>query len=270
MMDLRRVRLGVEVQGRINWYEGLRINASGTKYASAMQNECTVTIDGLSRDVRDYILAETSPYMMRRRPQRIILEAGRVSTGVHRLFSGDVISSAISEPPDVRLTLTAKTGAWAAGRVVSDSGPPLEQLSSVARRAAELCEVGLSFEATEKNIACFTYSGGAIGMIDALQQAGGVRAFIDDEVLYVTDQDRPVRGRHRILTMDTGMVGIPKPTLRGVDVKYIIDGESSVGGALTIESVMNPSVNGTYTIYQLSFEVSSHDDPFFYTAVTAA
>lgn len=268
-MDLRRVRAGIEVEGQINWYEGLRITASGTKYASAMQNECSVTIDGLSRDVRDYILAETSPYKMQRRPQRLIVEAGRVSSGVHRLFSGDVITSAISEPPDVRLTLTAKTGAWAAGRVVSDSGPPMEQLSSVAQRVAAYCGVGLSFEATEKNIACFTYSGGAAGMVDALQEAGGVRAFIDDEILYVTDQAQPVRGRHRILTMNSGMVGIPRPTLRGVDVTYLIDGESSVGGALSVESAMNPSLNGTYTIYQLSFEVSSHDDPFFYTAVCA-
>lgn len=269
MMDLRRVRVGIEVRGQVNWYEGLRITASGTKYASAMQNECSVTIDGLSRDVRDYILAETSPYRLNRTPQRLIVEAGRVSSGVHRLFSGDVITSAISEPPDVRLTLTAKTGAWAAGRVVADSGPPLEPLSAVAARVAAQCGVNLSFEATEKNIACFTYAGGAAGMVDALQQAGGVRAFIDDDILYVTDQAQPVRGRHRILNMRTGMVGVPKPTLRGVDVTYLIDGESSVGGALTVESMINPSLNGTYRIYQLSFEVASHDDPFFYTAVCA-
>lgn len=269
MMDLRRVRVGIEVSDRINWYEGLRITASGTKYASAMQNECAVTIDGLSQDVRDYILAETSPFRVPRVPRRLIVEAGRISSGVHRMFSGDVITAEISEPPDVRLTLTAKTGAWAAGQVVSDSGPPMEPLSAIARRAARHCGVALSFEATEKNVASFIYSGGAAGMVDALQRVGGVRAFIDDGVLYVTDTSQPVRGRHRILTRDTGMVGIPKPTVRGVDVTYLIDGESSVGGALTVESKLNPSVNGTYKIQQLSFELSSHDDPFFYTAICA-
>lgn len=267
MMDLRRVRVGIEVRGQINWYEGLRITASGTKYASAMQNECSVTVDGLSREVRDYILTETSPFRVQQSPHRLVVEAGRVSSGVHRLFSGDIITSSLSEPPDVRLTLTAKTGAWAAGRVVADSGPPLEPLSAIAARVATHCGVGLSFEATEKNIASFTYSGGAAQMVDALQRAGGIRAFIDDDLLYVRDVNVPVRGRQRILSMNSGMVGIPRPTLRGVDVTYLIDGESAVGGALTVESLLNPAANGTYVIEQLSFEVASHSDPFFYTAV---
>ncbi len=270
MIDLRRVRVGIEVRGQINWYEGLRVTASGTKYASAMQNECAVTIDGLSRDVRDYILTRTTPYTIQREPYRLILEVGRVSTGVHRIFTGDIISSAISEPPDVRLSIKAKTGAWRSGQVIADAGPPMEALSSVAARVAAHTGTALEFEATEKNIASFTYSGGAIGMVDALQQAGGVKAFIDDEVLYVRDTAAPIRGRHRILSAQTGMVGIPRPTTRGVDVTYLIDGQSSVGGSLTVESRLNPSLNGTYIIEQLTFEVASHDDPFFYTAICAS
>lgn len=267
MMDLRRIRVGLEFKGRVNWYEGLKVSASGTKYASAMQNECTVTISGLSTEVRDHILAETNPYGAHLRPHKIIVEAGRVKTGVHRLFFGDVVTCTVSEPPDVTLTIAAKTGAWTSGKVISDSGGPLEPLSAIARRVAAHCEVGLQFEAQDKNIASFTFSGGASQMVDALQKAGNIRAFIDDDMLFVRDVAKPIRGRTRILNMNSGMVGIPRPTVRGVDVTYLIDGDSSVGGALTIESKANKSVNGTYIIEQLGFDVESHGPAFFYNAV---
>ncbi len=54
-MDLRRIRLGIEVGERLQWYEGLRISASGTKYANPLQNECNVTISGLEMHKQEII-----------------------------------------------------------------------------------------------------------------------------------------------------------------------------------------------------------------------
>ncbi|MEY0399708.1 hypothetical protein AB7W17_22745, partial [Providencia rettgeri] len=109
MIDLRRIRVGIEVNDRLQWYEGLRIRASGTKYANPLQNECTVNIDGLNADTRNRLLTETSPYTKNQSPHRLILEAGRASTGVFRIYVGDIVSAEIASPPDVTLTLKAKT-----------------------------------------------------------------------------------------------------------------------------------------------------------------
>lgn len=93
-----------------------------------------------------------------------------------------------------------------------------------------------------------------------------MKAFIDDDMLYVKDQDKALSGRLRILNQKSGMVGIPKATEKGVDVTYLIDSESSLGGMLRLESKFNPALNGDYIIEQLKFDIASHDDPFFYQA----
>ena len=66
--------------------------------------------------------------------------------------------------------------------------------------------------------------------------------------------------------MNSGLVGLPKITEKGVDVTFLIDGESALGGLLRLDSKFNKAASGDYTIDQLKFEVASHDDPFFYVA----
>ncbi len=267
-VDLRRIRIGIEVNGQINWYEdqNMRVRASGTKYANPLQNDCTVVITGLSTQTRDYILTETSPFNSNRTPKRLIVEAGRQSLGVFRLFTGDIISSEPSSPPDVNLTIKAKTQNAQSGNVVAVAGGAMQKLSAIADRVSREIDVALDFQAADKNIANFSYTGAALKMVDLLQQAGNVRAFIDDDVLIVKDYNAPILGRIKILNQESGMVGIPKPTEQGLDVTFIVEGESLLGGLLRIQSRMFKALNGDYVINQLKFDVASHEDPFFYTA----
>jgi len=46
-----------------------------------------------------------------------------------------------------------------------------------------------------------------------LAEAGGVRAFVDDTRLIVQDFDKAVRGRVKILNMNSGMVGKVLPNI---------------------------------------------------------
>lgn len=268
MIDIRRIRIGIEVKGRVNWYEdrAMNVRASGTKFANALQNDCTVIISGLSVKTRDYILTETSPYNSNRTPKRLIIEAGRQSTGVFRLFVGDITSAEPDSPPDVKLTIRANTQNAQAGNMVAINGTPQQSLSSASARVARELNLPLDFIATDKNIANFSHSGAASKLVDLLQQAGNVRAFIDDDLLIVKDTDKAHLGRIKVLNQESGMVGIPKPTESGIDVSYMVDGESLLGGMLRIDSRMIKSLNGDYIINQLKFDISSHEDAFFYTA----
>ncbi len=90
-----------------------------------------------------------------------------------------------------------------------------------------------------------------------------MKAFIDDDVLYVKDRDKALSGKLRILSQKTGMIGIPKATEKGLEVSYLIDGESCLGGMLRLNSKFNPSLNGDYIIEQLKFDIASHEDAFF-------
>lgn len=264
--DLRRIRFGIEISGRINWYEGLRVRAGGTKFANAQQNECTLTVSGLSISTRDHLLTETSPFNSNRTPKRLILEVGRVSTALFRIFIGDIVSAEPSAPPDVDVIIKAKTQSAQAGNVVAIASGPISKLSAISQRVADEIGLGLDFQALDKNISNFSYTGAALKMVNLLQDSGGVRAFIDDETLIVKNYGSALSGRIRILGADTGMVGIPKATEKGLDVTFLIDSESLLGGMLRLDSKMNKSLNGDYVIDQLKFDVASHEDPFFYSA----
>lgn len=266
MLDLRRIRLGVEVDGQVKFYEGLRIKANGTKYANPLQNDCTAVISGLNQQTRDYLLTETSPFNSNRTPKRLVLEVGRVSTGLMQLFVGDIVSAEPGSPPDLDLTIKAMTQNAQAGNVVARSSGPLAKLSELARAVASDLDLSLVFEAQDKNIANYLFTGGALKQVQKLADAGSVNAFIDDGVLVVKDYGKPLAGRVRILNKDSGMVGIPKATEHGVKVSFLIDNETALGGLLRIDSKLNKALNGDYTIAQLAFEVASHEDPFFYTA----
>lgn len=269
MIDLRAIRIGIEVSGRMNYYsavDGMRIKASGTKYANATQNDCRVTISNLRRDTRDFLLTETSPFNKNRTPKRLVVEVGRISTGLFKIYTGDIISAEPSSPPDVDIVLKSKTGNAANGSVVSKSAQASSKLSAIAAGVASDIGAALDFQALDKLIANYTYTGGALGQVNRLAEAGGVRAFVDDTRLIVQDFDKAVQGRVKILNMNSGMVGIPKATEKGVEVTYLIDGESVLGGTLRLQSKFNRSLNGDYKIDQLKFDVASHEDPFFYQA----
>lgn len=264
--DLRRVRFGIEISGRINWYEGLRVKASGTKFANPLQNECTLTVSGLSSSTRDHLLTETSPYNSNRSPKRLMVEVGRFSTGLFRIFTGDIVSAEPSSPPDVDVIIKAKTQSSQSGNIVALSSGPISKLSAVAQRISDEIGIGLDFQALDKNISSFAFTGPALKMVNILQDSGGVRAFIDDDLLIVKNYGEALSGRLRILNSASGMVGIPKATEKGIDVTFLIDSESLLGGMLRLDSKMNKSLNGDYVIDQLKFDVATHEDPFFYTA----
>lgn len=266
VIDQRVVRVSVEIDGKFQVYEGLDIYARGQKTANPLQNTCEVTVTNLSRDTRNFLLTETSPFNASRRPKRLIIEAGRVSTGVSRLFYGEITSATPSQPPDIGLTIKAQTGAYAKGTVMARSGTARQSLSALAALVAGDLGVTLNFQATDRTIANYSFSGAALRQVDALATAGAVDVFVDDQTLVVKDRAVPLAGRIRQLSKTSGMIGIPEVTEHGIKVRFLLDATTIVGGALEVKSDLNPAVNGQYTIYGLEFEVATRQEPFYWIA----
>lgn len=265
-LDPRIVRIGVEVDGQIQVYEDLDISVRGLKTANPLQNTCSVTISNLTRATRNYLLTETSPFNQNRTPKRIFVEAGRVSTGVARLFVGEITEAAPSQPPDIALTLKAKTSNFAKGQILSRSGAEQQSLSSLAAQVAGDLGLTLDFQATDKQVANYTFSGPALRQVNALELIGGVDAFVDDDTLVVKDAGRPLPNRTRVLSQESGLIGAPEATERGVKVKMFLDKDTVLGGALVLESKLNPALNGEYTIFQLEFDAETRGQAFYWVA----
>lgn len=265
-LDPRILRVGIEVDGKIKTYEDLDITVSGTKYANPLQNECEVKITNISRATHDYLLTETSPFNLNRTPKKMIVSAGRRSTGAAVVYEGDIVTAVGSQPPDVSVTLRSKTANFAKGKIVARNHTANTKLSSIARGVAADLGLSLDFQATDKSIGNYSHSGAALKQVDRLGTAGLVNAYINNGVLVVKDMNIALKNKARVLNIDTGMIGIPEFTEQGIKVKMLFDNQTDLGYGLNITSIMNPAANGEYIVYKLSFELTSRDTAFYLAA----
>lgn len=265
-IDPRLLRISIEVNGVMKRYDQLNMRASGTKFANANQNECEIALSNLDKPTRDFLLTETSPFNANRTPKRFIVEAGRVSYGYVKIFEGVIASVVPTQPPDITVTIKALTANDKKSEVIATAQPAQTSLRRIAGQVASELGLGLAFQATDKQIANYNYTGGALKQVDKLGEVGNVDAFVDDSRLVVKDRGAALTGQLRVLNVDTGLIGIPEITERGVKVKYLLDNSSVLGGGLRLESAIYPTVNGDYTIYKLGFDIANRDVPFYWIA----
>ena len=249
-IDPRAVRLSIEIDGRLKVYDGLAIKASGTKCANALQNEATVEVMNLDRAARDYLLSETSPYNHRRKRKRMILEAGRKSAGVFTVYSGDIVAASVSQPPDIALTLKARTCAFLSGNLIARAHPAMN-LSALASGVAKDLGLKLVFEAKDKKIANWTFTGGALSEVRQLESAGRVDCYVDDDTLVVKDTSMPLEAATNVISEASGMIGIPEITEHGVRVTMLLTPGMRLGSRLVLDSKQYSAINGEYSVYKL-------------------
>lgn len=262
----RRIRVGLEFNGSLKVYEGLDIKVSGTKHASPLQNEAAITIGGLSLETINYVLSESNPFAPKQKAARIIVEAGREGGSLFVVFQGDITKAEVSLPPDLNLTVKAKTNNANAAKIVVTNGRDVVRLRELSETVARNNNLLLNFQALDKNIANYQYTGTPAKQVQDLQDAGQVSAFVDDDTLVVKDADKPLTAKRRTLNEKSGMIGLPRLTESGIEVTYLVDGESMIGGQITIESQVNKSLNGDYKVEQLKFDMRTHSDEFYYIA----
>jgi hypothetical protein len=268
-LDPRVIEVSIQVNGRLNTYSQLAITASGTKYANALQNECELTIYNLDKATQDYLLTETSPYNLNRTPKLVIIKAGRQSYGTALIYTGNIIYSKVTQPPDIGITLKSLTGNFLKGNILSRSYASGTPLSVISNQLAMDTQTALQFQATNKNIGNYSYSGSLLNQVGHLAGLGNYNVFIDNNTLVVKDGFVPLTGVVRILDAQSGMIGIPEFTEQGIRVKFLLDNRTTLGGALDIRSTIYPAANGLYVIYKLGFEIATRDTPFYWIAEAA-
>jgi hypothetical protein len=242
------------------------IMARGMKYANPLQNECEVTIYNLDRTTQDYILSETSPYNQNKTPKTITVEAGRQSYGLNKIYVGNIVMANPTQPPDIGITLKCLTGNYLKGLFTSRAQPGTASLQQVSKQFAAEINANLIFQATNKNIANASYVGPTLKQTDHLQSAGGINVYIDNDNLVVKNANIPLNGVFKVVSAETGMIGIPEMTERGVRAKFFLDNTTILGGGMQIQSNQYPAANGNYIIYKLGFEIANRDTPFYWIA----
>lgn len=263
--DPRIIQVGVTYNGGTTTFQDLNIQASGRKYSTAIMNECEVLISNLTNQQKHDILTLTSPNQQRELiPVRLTLDVGRQSYGTFRLFEGDVIASGSTQPPDIGILLKSLTNSYFLAQVAGYTQAPMTLLSQISQQVADDNGVTLDFQATDKQINNFNFSGAPAKLVNKLNEMGGVNAFIDNTTLVVVNVGTPRRGATRIISSDTGMVGVPEVTFQGVRVKMMIDNSIKLYGQVQVISEINPAANGNYIVGRIDFEVATREQPFWY------
>lgn len=268
-LDPRVVQVSVEVNGVLKTYEGISIIANGTKYANPLQNDAEITLTNLDKVTQDYLLTETSPYNLNKTQKLVSLYAGRQSYGTALIYRGNIISSSVSQPPDIGVTLKCLTGNFYKGNLVTRNQPAGASLNQISQGIANDLNLILNFQADEKNISNFNFAGAALKQVDLLNSMGNVNAYVDDANLVVKNAFVPLRNSLRVLSASTGMIGIPEFTEQGIKVKFLVDNVTTLGSSLQIQSEIYPAANGVYVIYKLGFQITNRDTPFYFIAEAA-
>lgn len=268
--DNRIIKVGIEIDGNILTFEGLNIFARGTKWTSALMGACEIRIYNLTQEQRKFILTQASPIA---RPPALLtpinltLDVGRESYGTFRLFEGQVFQGGVTQPPDIGIVLSSLTNNYQLSMTQNYTQSSIATLRTISQQVADAMnpKLTLEFRATDKQIENFSFTGSPQGMIDKLNQMGGVLAYIDNKNLVVINADEPRGDTVRLINQATGMVGIPQPTAGGCIVKMMIDNSIQIGGEVQVDSIINPGVNGNYIVRQMDFDIASRETPFWYT-----
>ncbi len=269
-IDPRILRVGITINDELRVFEDLAITAQGSKFASATQNETVVKIANLDKETRDFLATEGTPFnrINQQKRQKIFLEAGRESTGVARFFVGDITLVTLSQPPDIWTTIKAVTSQYQKGDIITTAEAPLSTLAAISKKAADTLGLSHQFEATDKQISNYGYTGSATKQVDKVAELGDIDIFVDDDKLVVKNKGAAIKGDIRVISAENNMVGMPEFTDFGVKVKFFFDIHARVGQQVQIKSEFYPAANGVYNVYKLNFDLANRDTPFYHTAET--
>lgn len=263
--DDRIVRVGIQIGNEQFFYDGLDIYASGEKFASSLKNQCQVRINNLNKSERDYILKSASPIQRADiKPIFLTLDVGRLSYGTFRLYEGDVFQGGVTQPPDIGITLYSVTNNFAQAVLSDVSFDGKVDLRIIAQKVAELNGLVLDYQAGERFIRNYSFTGSPDRQIEKLNLMGGVISFVDNKTLVVLSNEVPRGNVTRLINAQTGMIGVPQANPAGVTVQVMLDNTIQVGQKVTIKSDINPGADGNYYVKTMNFELANRQDPFFF------
>lgn len=264
MFDDRILQLGIEVNGQMLMYQGANIQVKFKKTSDSKQNDCDLEISNLLMETVDYLVTETSPYNPKPEPKLVTILAGRASTGVERVFTGDITSSIPSGPPDRKLQMKAKTQDGAKYTFVSINSPKTIQLSELSKKISDSFGLKLTFEADDKTVSNYLYNGPLAKQIKKLELVGDIDAYIDDDVLVVKNLGKGLKGEVRVISDSTGMIGVPSLDEKGVKVRVMFDPSIKLGHPIEIQSKVNKAANGQYVIYEMAADLATRGQPWYW------
>jgi baseplate hub protein gp41 len=268
--DDRLVRLQVTLDDTKETFvfdQNYYILANGKAYINGNFGDFAIRIDNIKKSTRDLIINRTSLWSENTTVANISLEVGRASYGTFLITAGQSIACTPTQPPDIGLVFRSLSQVGAMGLIGAYTAAPVTDLRSIAQQIATSNNLTLDWQASKNpTIGNYHFTGAAPVQVKKLQNLGYINAYIDypAKSLVITDNGVPRAVPTIEVNATTGMIGVPQFTEIGAQTKQLIRNEVKIGSPVKLTSAINPGVNGTYTISQLGFDVSTWTDPFYW------
>jgi len=260
--------------------EGLRLNIRISKAALAIQNKAVIEVFGMDTKMREGLLSQFTAWNKRKAEQGditpqwipVTIVAGYKQDGndySSLVFKGEVALVELSSPPpNIGVRITAYTNQINRTKFVTSPAPEQATLEEYVAWAAGQMGLGTNYECKTSynksiivNPSRSTHIAAAlvIDIQNAYRQ--DIAAYVDDGRLIVKDVANLINVD--LITEVKTFVGIPSWTEWGVEFMTMFDPSIRVGQAVNLTSAMNPSINGSYVITELDYDITSRDKAFY-------
>lgn len=281
-MDKRICYVQIQTPDGDKEIHNIAIKGRVTRKMSETGSECDVAIANLKREDVEYLTTYTSPYVDQSKKKRINIFAGYESTGVGMIFSGDIYSALPEGLPDTWLNIKAKTNFFEQQNIITYSQNTATTKEIAANISAQL-GYELSWQSkSQKTIDAINFNGAKAKLLNYLNKLDNFRAFIDNNTLYVIDKDEePPKedeqpktysgetsttkktGYIKLITQDSGLIGLPQPDEYGVKIKVLLDPAVALGDWFKLESQRLPIVNGFYQVYEMTYDFATREPQYY-------
>ena len=245
--------------------DGLSIRAKVSRKRGSLLSEGNISIANLKSSDIEYLTTYTSPYYKPSTYKIINIYAGYQDTGWGRIFSGDIVKALPEGMPDTWLNIEAQSNFYN-NRTPLSYGLTNATMQEHAKSIANNLGLAFDWQATTQKTISINFTGGKGHLIKEYNTLGDVTMFEDNGTLKVVDKiAKPPENQNgmKVISAQSGMIGRPEPDDTGVKVKTLLDASKSIGDWFKLESVMLPSLNGVYQIYELTFTFASREPDFY-------
>lgn len=249
---------------------GFRMSADIVNPGGDAMGQCQIRVYGLRLDVMNKLTTIGPVNTAIRAKNAITLSAGEDGGAINSVFQGTILDAwaDYNAAPDVAFNIIAYAGLSAAVKPVSPTSykGSTDVATVVSQIAVE--EMGLAFEnnGVDVKIASPYLGGTALTKIRAIAQAANILWSIDRGTLAIWPRNGSRAGVVPVVSPDTGMVGYPSLSSKGLTVRMLFNPNIRMGCKVEIQSAVTMAC-GTWGVFSFAHNLSCEmpNGPWFTT-----
>lgn len=275
-MDIfkRAWKLTIEVGGKLKTYqeingtdESLKIDFDITNCIGGTFAEGNITITNLTFEDMSYLATSVSPVNGRFKRNKILLEAGYVGN-IASLIGGNIIECD-AEFNNVDASISLKVQGGVANNLLNNNIRSSFSGNIDFKTAIEDCaknnDLKLRYDSKipPRQLTDYSFNG------TPFQQIGSLRKYYPDTDIFIAEDGETLNvllkeGGEQIntteLSRDTGLIGKPKPTTIGVNVRSVLNTNFKAGGFCRLKNENLKAFDGVYRIQEIHHRGSNKGD----------